>query len=309
MTLQLGAQVSWPTKPNTTWTLQAADAPGTNVTWSPVLGPAAGNGATQVVFEPSPRQQYRAFELTAGVSNIAVNGGFETGSGSGVSSWSAVGSQPATRISTDARTGSYCMQLVVTNPAATPNTAEINQNIGAAGGIPVVAGQSYNFSFWAKQISYGVSYVQNYRIGWLNSSGGTISSVGYTAFSASGSAWTQTSASNLVAPAGTVNAYLQIYGATGAVSNGYGGVLIDDVSLSFGTASQTNIVATQVQPGLQFAWPSLNGKLYDVRWTDHLTANAWSNLFTSLPGNGSTNTAIDVFSTNQHRFYRVAEQP
>lgn len=309
VSMQLGSQISWPTTVNSTWTLQSADAPGTNAAWTTRLGPSAGNGSTNACFDPNPHEQYRVLETTSGTTNIVVNGDFESGSGSAVSNWSAVGSQPAVRVNTDAHGGAFSMQLLVTNPAATPNTSEIDQNIGAAGGVPVMAGQSYNFSFWAKQISYGVSYVQNYRIGWLNSGGGTISSVGYTAFSAGSSDWTQVSATNLVAPANAVNAYLQIYGATGAVSNGCGGVLIDDVSLAYGTVGQTNLLSAGVQPGVQFRWPSFNGKLYDVRWTDNLRGNNWSNLVSSLAGNGNPGTVFDAFGTNRYRFYRVVQLP
>jgi hypothetical protein len=248
-------------------------------------------------------------QTTSGGSNIVVNGGFEIGNGSSVSNWSAIGSQPATRVNAGAHGGAYCMQLLVTNPAAAPNSSEIDQNVTAAGGAPVIPGQTYNFSFWARQISSGVSYVQNYRIGWLNGSGGTVGSVGYTGFSASSGGWTQVNVPNLTAPSNAVNAYLQIYGATGAVSNGYGGVLLDDISLAYTVPSQTNVLAVAVQPGMLLAWPSTGGKSYDVRWTDNLAGNNWSNLVSAVPGNGSTNTVTDILSTNQLRCYEVVELP
>ena len=173
----------------------------------------------------------------------------------------------------------------------------------------MVAGQSYTFSFWAKQISSGVSYVQNYGISWLNGSGGTVGSVGLTGFSAGNGVWAQVIVNNLVAPANAVNANLQIYGATGSVKNGFGGVLIDDVALSFGTASQTNVVAAVIQPGVQIAWPGASGQFYDVQWSGNLGSGTWSNLVSSIAGTGGTNMVFDVIATNQLRFYRVVQHP
>jgi hypothetical protein len=311
-TIQTGGQVSWPTTAGVTWTLQSANAAGLNVAWTTLLGPATGDGTTNTLFDPlwpTQHKQFQVLGVTSSSSNIVVNGGFETGSGSVVSNWSMVGSQPPTRGNTDSHGGSYSMQLLVTNTASTPNTSEIDQNIGTAGGVPVVAGQGYNFSFWAKQISYGVSYVQNYGIIWLNSGGSPVGNVGLTGFSDGNGVWSQVNVNNLVAPANAVNAYLQIYGATGAVSNGYGGVLIDDVSLSYSTPSKTNVVSALVQPGIQINWPSGSGTLYDVQWIGNLGANNWSNLFTSLIGNGTTNAVSDPFGTSQYRYYRVVQHP
>ena len=280
--------------------------------WTNLLGPAAGDGTTNAVFDPlwpSPHRQYQVLEATSGSASVLVNGGFETGSGGSVSNWPTSGTQPPTRVSSDCHSGVWSMKLMVTNTAATPNNSALEQNVAAQDGLPVVAGRSYQLSFWVRQVSSGVSYVQNYRLGWLNASGGTISAVGWTGFTANSSGWTQVSVSGLVAPANAVNALIQIYSATGSVLNGYGGVLIDDVSLAFGTASQTNVLAAVVQPSVQLSWNSASGELYDVRWTDSLRAGNWLNLASSVVGNGLTNVIADVLPTNQQRFYRVAELP
>jgi hypothetical protein len=303
-----GAQVTWPTAANTTWTLQASSASGSSAAWTSLLGPTAGNGASNTLFDPlwpEPHNQYQVLQASSGTSNILVNGDFENGTGTGVSNWSEDGSQPPMRINTDFYSGSWCMKLSVTNAASTPNTSILDQNVTVQGGLAVVPGQTYTLSFWAKQVSYGVSYVQNYGINWLNSGGGVVGSVGLSGFSASSSAWTQINVPNLTAPANAVNAFVQIYGATGAVLNGYGGVLIDDVTLSYGTASQTNIIATTVQPAVQVSWPSTAGEHYTVQWNGNPGANSWSNLVEALPDNGSTNAVTDIFGTNQLRFYRI----
>ncbi len=278
-------------------------------TWSNLLGPVTGNGTTNNYFDPlwpSQNTQYQVLEVTNGTGNIVANPGFEAGSGSAVSGWTVTGTQPPIRINTDANSGSYCMQLLVTNTASNANSSEIDENINKAGGTPVTGGQTYTFSFWAKQISSGVSYVQNYGITWLNSTGGTVGSVGLTGFTAGNGVWSQFTVTNLLAPATAVNASLKIYGATGAVLNGYGGVLIDDVALSFGTGGQTNVVAATVQPGIQISWPTTSGSLYDVQWTDTLGGN-WTNLVSSATGNGSTNSVVDISVNDQSRFYRVVQ--
>jgi len=149
--------------------------------------------------------------------------------------------------------------------------------------------------------------VQNYGITWLNSSGGSVGSVGLTGFSASSGAWSQIIVNNLIAPATAVNAALKIYGATGSVKNGSGGVLIDDVALSFPTGNQTNLVAVVVQPSVQIGWPGTTGSVYSVQRADNLALNTWSNLISSVSGTGSTNVVLDVISTNQSHFYRVVQ--
>lgn len=312
VSIQTGSQVSWPTTVGTTWTLQSSAGTGSNVVWATLLGPSAGDGTTNALFDalyPAQHKQFQVLQISTGSSNIVANTGFEIGNGSSISNWTIAGSQSPSRVNTDSHAGSYSMQLLVTNAAATPNTSEIDQNIVASGGGAVVGGQTYNFSFWAKQINSGVSYVQNYRVGWLNSGGATVGSVGFTGFSANSSSWTQIVVNNLVAPATAVNAYLQIYGATGAVQNGSGGVLIDDVSLSYSAPGQTNVIATTVQPEARVSWPSSASKIYNVQALANFTGSNWSNIISGVSGNGNTNTVYDLFLTNQSRFYRVVQLP
>jgi beta-glucanase (GH16 family) len=310
--IQAGAQVSWPTTVGTTWTLQAANAIGSNVVWNTLLGPTAGDGTTNTLFDPlwpAVDQQYQVVQITSGTSNIIVNGGFEAVNGSSVSNWSLSGSDLPVLVSTNSHSGQFSMSLAVTNPASTPNNSEIQQNVASQGGSAVVPGQTYNFSFWAWQAGSGVSLVQNYSVTWLNSSGNSVGTYGWISFTGGNGSWTQISANNLVAPTNAVNALIAIYATTGAVAHGYGDVLIDDVSLGSATPGQTNVLSAVAQPGVQMSWPSTSGGLYDVQWTGNLSGNNWSNLVTSLAGNGNTNTVVDVFGTNQCRFYQVVQHP
>jgi hypothetical protein len=270
-----------------------------------------GNGLTnsQFVLAPASGDYFRVIDITTPLNSgnsVISNGGFEIVNGVSPSGWLLTGSQLPTLDSQAAHSGNNCMDLTVTNTASTPNTGTISQTL-ANGSI--VAGDSYNFSFWAMQISSGVSYVQNYQLNWLNSSGGNLGSVGWNGISAGYGTWTQNVATNLTAPAGAVKAQIQISVTTGAVLNGYGAVLIDDVALAMNTPGQTNILAATVQPAVQIGWSSEAGKLYDVNGSSNLSANDWSNLATSIPGNGTTNFITDLVSSNQAKFYRVMERP
>jgi beta-glucanase (GH16 family) len=312
--IQSGAQVSWPTTAGTTWTLQSANAAGANVIWNTLLGPVAGDGTTNTLFDPlwpTQHTQYQVLQVSSSTANIVVNGGFETGSGSSVSNWSTSGSQPPVRVSISSHGGQFSMSLAVTNPTSTPNGSSIDQNVAGQGGPVVVPGQTYNFSFWAYQVSSGPSLVQNYKVTWLNSSGTAIGDTGWIGFSGGGGFWTQISANNLAAPANAVNASITIYGTTGNVANGYGQVLIDDVSLASGSfgQNQTNEVSPAAEAAMQISWPSTSGNSYNVQWNNNLGSSNWSNLVSAVAGNANTNTVSDVISTNQYRFYRVVQLP
>lgn len=312
--IQPGAQVSWPTTTGTTWTLQSANAAGANVIWNTLLGPVAGDGTTNTLFDPlwpTQHTQYQVLQVSSSTASIVVNGGFETGSGSSVSNWSTSGSQPPVRVSTSSHGGQFSMSLAVTNPASTPNGSSIDQNVAGQGGPVAVPGQTYNFSFWAYQVSSGPSLVQNYKVTWLNSSGTAIGDTGWIGFSGGGGFWTQISANNLAAPANAVNASITIYGTTGNVANGYGQVLIDDVSLASGSfgQNQTNEVSPAAEAAVQISWPSTSGNSYNVQWNNNLGSSNWSNLVSAVAGNANTNTVSDVISTNQYRFYRVVQLP
>src|SRR5208283_337456 len=272
----------------------------------------AGDGTTNTLFDPlwpAQHAKYQVLQVSSGTGNIVANPGFETGSGLSVSNWSTSGSQPPVRISTSSHGGQFSLSLAVTNPASSPNNSEIDQNVVNQGGSPAVPGRTYSFSFWARQVSSGVSLVQNYRVMWLNSSGSDIGDTGWIGFTGGNGSWTQISTNNLVAPANAVNAQITIYATTGSVAQGYGDVLIDDVSLSYATSGQTNVLSPVVQTAVQVSWPSTSGNLYGVQWTGSSGGNNWSNLVSSVAGNGSTNTVSDVISTNLSRFYRVVELP
>ncbi|HEV2453811.1 MAG TPA: glycosyl hydrolase, partial [Verrucomicrobiae bacterium] len=308
LNIQAGEQISWPSINGNSYTPQSSLD---NVHWTNLENSLAGNGTTNFLFasDAGLGNYFRVLEMTIPLnSSISVisNGGFELTNGANPLAWTLSGSQLPTLDSQASHSGNNSMELAVTNTASTPNTATISQT-STNGSI--VAGASYNFSFWTMQISSGVSYVQNYQLNWLNSGGGSIGSVGWNPITAGYGTWTQNVATNLIAPAGAVKAQIQLSANTGAVLNGYGEVLIDDVALATNSPATTNILAATVQPAVQIGWSSEIGRFYDVDISSNLLSNSWSALAISVPGRGTTNFISDVISSTQAKFYRVAEHP
>ena len=307
VTAQIGATLNWPNIVGDTYELQSS---ADNSHWTDLAGILNGDGTTNSLFisgAVAVKNYYRVLEVTSPLSSgnsVVSNGGFEFGSGTNATGWSVGGTQFPVRSNVAAHSGSFSLDLAVTNSGSTPNTSSFAQTLTNGA---VSAGISYNFSFWIKQVSSGVSYVENYRLTWLNSGGGTTGTVGYNGFNGSLGVWTQILATNLVAPAGTVSARVEAYGATGAVANGSGEVLIDDVALAANAPGQTNVLAGVTQPQIQVGWSSAAGKNYDVRWTVNLGGNTWSNLVSAVAGTGITNVVYDSISNSQARFYRVVQ--
>src|SRR5258708_24892614 len=139
--------------------------------------------------------------LKTSAQTSVVNGDFESGFGGVDAIWTQAGTQPPPRTTADAHGGSYCMDLSITNADLTANTSEIDQNTFNSGGGAVTPGESYTFSFWAKQISSGVSYVQFYKVSFLDTNGAIVLDPGFTMFNGGNGVWSQITRTNLVAPA------------------------------------------------------------------------------------------------------------
>jgi len=241
----------------------------------------------------------------ASAQTSVVNGDFETSTdGITPGSWSLLGSQPPVRISTDFHSPSHCMDLAVTNIDAAAQKSELDQNTLVAGGGAVNPGDVYVFSFWAKSISSGVSYVQQYNLQWLDSGSTIVGQLGFASIPGSIGVWTQISRTNLAAPANAVTALIQIFGATGAVGpSGYGEVLIDDVSLMVAAPPQTNQVHSSIESGSQVSWTSTNGAQDQVQQSSS-PGGPWSNLGAPLAG---VNGVASAFVPGRSAFYRVLE--
>jgi hypothetical protein len=314
--------------------LQASIAQGTAVSWTAAsgtnlyqpqqsaddtvwtnLGPALNGNSVSSVFDSETSPFYRVLESAPTITETVFNGNFsEAGDfADEADGWNPVQSQLAERLLTGGRTDDGpCMLLSVLNSTADPNGCEIQQNTKNAdslnpGAGAVIPGNTYNFSFWAKQISSGVSYEQRFRISWLNDIGAVIGDAGFQNFPlpVTGN-WVQLTQNNLTAPAGATTALIQILGVTGAVLGGSGDVLIDDVTLlstGFGTPT---VLAATATPAVEISWPSTSGQDYQVQSAPNLVD--WTNFGGVISGDNTTKAVYDTISLPA-KFYKVGELP
>jgi hypothetical protein len=123
------------------------------------------------------------------------------------------------------------------------------------GGPGITGGNTYSFSFWAKSLPKNPAggYVQQFKLTWLDGNSAIAGAVGFADFASTTNGWTQTATGPVVAPTNAVAALVQIRCATGGISNDFGGVLIDDVSLA-GSApgSVINTLTPTIQNGQTF---------------------------------------------------------
>ena len=171
--VQDGVNLSWQSVSENSYQPQISLNSGT--TWSDIGAAITGNGLVQSYYglRLSDSQRYRVLEQTTGADvslSVITNGGFESGTGAVPSNWATNNSSRMIRSDEKFRTGSYSMHSTVVNDGNTPSNNQLTQSITAAGGS-IVAGKSYDLSFWVNEIRSGVSYVQQYQIQWLNSSG------------------------------------------------------------------------------------------------------------------------------------------
>ncbi|MGL5020051.1 MAG: hypothetical protein ACRDBP_18090, partial [Luteolibacter sp.] len=213
------------------------------------------------------------------------------------------------RVTTTPHTGAWCMQLKVQNAAteAVSGKSLLQMNTLNAGSPALTPGSTYNFSFWAKQISSGVSYVQQYKVAFLNADSQILQTTNDVNFIGGSGTYTKIEANGLVAPAGAETALIEIVALTGAVDNGSGEVLIDDVSLlasSFGAPTVLSPAPT-VTPTAEISWLSKTGENYQVQSSPDL--GTWTNFGAVIPGNGSIKAVYDTMITKE--FFRVGELP
>ncbi len=175
------------------------------IEWDDVGEAIIGDSPTSAVVT-GDSQFYRVQVNELVMESATQNGGFEDEGFSDppcADFWTCFSppnsNQPPTRITTDARTGDASIRIAVQNDdGGTPNNSEIQQNVSSVGGF-ITPGESYDFSFWAKQISSGVSYVQNFRVQWLD--GGDMilpGGIEFTSFTGGEGEWKEIKVSGLV---------------------------------------------------------------------------------------------------------------
>ncbi|HMJ92195.1 MAG TPA: di-heme oxidoredictase family protein [Candidatus Acidoferrum sp.] len=308
--IQSGVNVSWPASTGNTYRVQWSPNGGAG-SWANLGGPLAGSGMTNSLYDPAPRgvRQYQVLEIVPGSTpsaSIPVNGGFELGNEFVATNWSTTSSQRPVRTNLFAHSGSFSMRSALTNVSAAPSEATLSQLVVAEGGT-VVGGETYAFSFWARQVTAGPSYIQQYQVQWLNSVGGVVGGSGLVNFNGVIGSWTKLSATNL-APANAVEARVLFRFVTGAVAGGHGEVFIDDVVLdSGGTVAgpgQTNILQATIQPVARISWLTIAGAEYQPESSGALGSGTWTNFLPMIIGDGGTKSFL-VPMTRSREFIRL----
>jgi CxxC motif-containing protein (DUF1111 family) len=310
LSIQPGVELSWPTTSGNTYQLQASPLPAGPWASLTTAMPGDGQPKSHCDFTASGSRRYQVLETVPGIPAPPVNpvnGGFESGTGTTASQWSTAASQPPTRTSSEARSGSFAMRCSVVNVGAAAAEGLLSQMVVAQGGS-ITGGQTYNFSFWAKQVSSGPSYVQQYEVQWRNASGDVVGGSGLQNFSGVIGTWTKITVPNLAAPANAVEARVSFRFVTGAVSGGHGEVLLDDISLDSGSGSNpgtpetVNALPVASKPVARISWPSKTGVSYrPVATTNFVT---WTPLQPLIDGDGGTKE-LTVPMSKSAEFFRL----
>ena len=310
-----GSLVSW--TPTNVEKLYQPQASADGTTWTD-LGPVFLGTDTTSVLDPDSAPFHRVVEKDPAGDSAIGNGDFEIASSEDpncAEGWKCLSTsgQFPTRITSDAFSGTSSIRLAVQNDdGGSPRQAEIQQNLTEVGGF-VTGGETYTFSFRAKQISSGVSYVQQYRLQWLDSGNQAIngSDIGFENFSGGNGSWSKIAVSNIVAPANAAAVFIQIFGATGAVpgADAKGEVLIDSINLSVGVQSEPAILATTEAPGIGIFMLTENGKQYKAQVSDDLFL--FDDVSGVFAGNGQPVGAgvAGTTSDQARRFFRFLEIP
>ncbi len=256
LSIAAGKQVSWTASSADYYQPQSSTD---NSTWSDLGSQLTGSAVTSV-YDPAAAPYYRVLQDTPAITEEVQNGDFETPDGTGGALyWQSLGTKPPTYDTTDApHGGTACMSLYATNDVGiTAQTSDLQQNVANVGGAPIVPGNTYNLSFWAKTLPNNPSggNIQQYNVFWLDGSGGVVAQKGFVGITANTSTWTQTSTGPLVAPSdpSVVSASIEFYVANGGIANDFGGVLIDDVSLTTTSPSGSpTVIPSTVQSGAVF---------------------------------------------------------
>lgn len=304
--INTGTVVSWmPDSAESTYQPQQSED---NSVWTN-LGPAILGDTISSVFDADGAPFYRVEESELVPLFAVINSGFENYDAEDPphpDSWDCIGSQPPTLNTEDAHTDETSMRLAVINAASEANTSEIQQNIANVGG-EIEPGAEYVFSFWAKQVSSGVSHVQEYRVQWLGEDGAILGGgVGFNNFQGGFGVWEEIIATGLVAPENAATALIQIIGKTGGVEGGLGEVLIDDVELITTIASPIGTLPATAAAGVEISWDSKTGRTYQVRSSTDLIS--FEDFGGALTGDGETQTTTDLI-TPIAKFYEVVETP
>ena len=314
LSVDAGVELRWPTTAGNTYQLQWSPNPGDAGPWTDLGEVIEGTGESALHYDrvTGGVRHYRVVEVVPGsdpVSLLPLNGGFESGSGSSADSWNTGAGQPPVRSSADAHSGSFSMHSVLNNVGGAPSEGLLNQSVADGGGA-IVGGQTYAFSFWARQVNSGASYIQQYQMQWLDGGGGVVGGTGLVNFNGGNGSWTEIAVPGLAAPATATGARISFRFVTGAVVGGSGEVFIDDVAIRNDSnpgpvgPGQTNAFSIANLAVVRIQWPTTPGIQYQAASTDVLASGVWSDIPPLIVGHGGTH-AITLPRTGSPRFFRV----
>lgn len=291
-----GTQVEWHTVVDRTYQLQQRgnDDPDE---WQNLGEPVVGTNRPETFVDQVIGQQYRVIEQTQATpvaTNALVNGGFESGSETDLVGWT-LSSSIHSRYAADSHSGAYSLRTRIENEGSTPGHGLLTQQVSSAGGS-IQPGKTYHLMFWAKQVSFGPSYVQFYEVQWLNADGAVILATGYQAFEGGANQWARISSEPLTAPTNAADAKIEFFFATGSVEGGHGEVLLDDLALEAeGLATNSDggetIIESSTKPVLVLSWPTQSGAEYQPQISTDLSKDNWNPL-APVVGDGGTHSIV-----------------
>lgn len=307
VSLDLGYQLAFSTEAGASYQIERT--PAGESSWQDYGSPFVGDGSRRMIYSPGEGAQWD-FRVEATSTKVLppesplANGGFEDGAGHSFDGWTTTGSGQVTRETSDVLAGAAALSV---NIQTTATEVTVTQVIEAesAGLLP---GETYDLSFWTKEIGSAAGFVQQYRVKWLDSAGNDVSSTGFVSFSSDSVDWAEFRVSGLVAPAEFNSVEIRLRFVTGAGAGSFGEILFDNISFFEGGSDNLNteeIVATQlVAPGpvARVRWQTAFGMPYWVYTsTDLLT---WTELDSTIVGDGGMHEMLIPLSESQ-RFFRV----
>src|SRR5688572_5528076 len=221
LSIQSGVKLSWSTATGATYRVQWSPGSAGAGPWTDLGAPVIGDATTHSIYDPVKpgTRRYQVLEIVPGSASgpsIPVNGGFELGNGTVASNWTTAANQPPVRTNSAAHTGSFSMRSALTNLTAASSEGNLSQTVPAQSGA-VVGGRTYEFSFWARQVSSAPSYVQQYQVQWRNAANASVGGTGLVNFNGTIGEWKKVTVPGLVAPADAVGVRIFFRFVTGAI--------------------------------------------------------------------------------------------
>ncbi len=280
------------------------------------LGPAVTGAAVQSRLDETPSEFYQVLEVTPGApANSVPNPGFEDPGVNSLGSdkW-AIAVPPSTGASMTI-TSSYGAVI----PHGGEKMLQLESTTAATGPVPapntdvrslpfeVEAGAAYTLSFYAAHPAKVGGANPQYHVFFYNATNGVVGGPIFTSFSGIGTAWTKVTAS-VTPPSGATKLTIGFIQAMGTANSGHWVTLIDDVSLSTGTAGPDviNPMPTTGVGAVEVIWNSETAANYQFQSSTDL--EFWDDIGPPMAGTGGFLRGAD-FREGPEKFYRAKVLP